>query len=385
MKKIGVLSVYNHNYGSILQAYALQKKINQLGYQCEIIKYKKTNYFKQAVRLFYFPLLRTTVKMKWKKFYCKFFQKEIYQKVLLSREDAFDNFIDQNMTFSEVYSGRKNLINATENYSGFILGSDQVWNPMNLGGDFYTMSFIPDNKMKIAYAPSFGVSEIPSGQKRKTRNYLSRINYISVRESDGVKIVNEMIGRKVPQVVDPTILIDRSVWDEIRGNEAIIKEKYIFCYFISANPEYRDFATRLSQKVKMKIVSIPHVDEYVKADVDFGDIVPENIGPAQFVNLISNAEYVCTDSFHGTVFSTLYEIPFFVFSRYSGEGKDSTNSRLYSFLKTIDMETRLYSGKSEVEDKDLALIDFYQSKINLEKLKKKSEDYLTTAIANIKE
>ena len=385
MKKIGLLSVYNHNYGSILQAYALQKKLSQLGYQSEIIKYKKTNYLKQAARLLYFPLLKATVKMKWKKIYCQLFQKEVYQKVLLSREGAFNNFINQNMIFSKLYSGRKKLIDATEKYSAFVLGSDQVWNPMNLGGDFYTMSFVPDNKIKITYAPSFGVSEIPSRQKRKTRNYLSRINYISVRESDGIQIVNEMIGRKVPQVVDPTILIDRSVWDEIRGNEAIIKEKYVFCYFISTNPEYRDFATRLAQKAKMKIVSIPHVDEYVKADVDFGDIVPENIGPAQFVNLISNAEYVCTDSFHGTVFSTLYDIPFFVFSRYSGEGKDSTNSRLYSFLKTIDMEDRLYSGKSEVEDEDLDSIDFSQAKINLEKLKKKSENYLVTAIANIKE
>ncbi len=385
MKKIGILSVYNHNYGSVLQAYALQKRLEQLGYNTEIIRYRKTNYVKQAMRLLYFPLLKATVKMKWKKIYCKVFQKNIYEYILVSRESAFTEFIKKNLTFSEVYCGKKALEKATQKYIGFVLGSDQVWNPMNLGGDFYTMMFIPDSKVKITYAPSFGVARIPSAQIEKTKKYLSRIDYISVRETDGIRIVGELTGRKVPQVVDPTILIDRAVWDELKGKEKLIKEKYIFCYFISTNATYRNFAKRLSRKTLLKIVSIPHVDEFVRADVDFGDIVPEGVGPAQFVNLISNAEYVCTDSFHGTVFSTLYEVPFFTFSRYSGDGKDSTNSRLYSFLKLIDMEERLYSGEADITDKDLRVINFEKAKKNLDSLRKNSEDYLSDAFKAIKD
>src|SRR5690606_10283304 len=124
--------------------------------------------------------------------------------VLVSREKAFSEFIQENMCFSKVYSGRAALIEGTKNYDCFVLGSDQVWNPMNLGGDFYTMTFVPDDKIKITYAPSFGVSHIPKGQKKQTQDYLKRIDFISVRETDGKRIVKELTNRDVQQVVDPT-------------------------------------------------------------------------------------------------------------------------------------------------------------------------------------
>lgn len=382
MKKIGLLSVYNHNYGSILQAYAMQTVLNNTGSQVEILYYKKTNIFKQAVRLLYLPLLKATLKMKWKTIYCRLFQKETFKKILVSREDAFSQFIHDNMRFSQVYAGREALIAGTKNYDCFVLGSDQVWNPMNLGGDFYTMTFIPDDKVKITYAPSFGVAEIPDRQKAQTKKYLQRIEYISVRESDGVRIVKELTGRDVQQVVDPTILVDKVVWDEKKGNR-LLKENYILCYFISANPAYRAFAQKLAKKTGLKLAVIPHVDEFVKADQNFGDIVPERVGPFQFINLISNATYVCTDSFHGSVFSTLYERPFFTFSRYSGDGADSTNSRLYSYLKLIAMENRMYQADHEITEVDLTAPDFTVAKENLERMRKESEKYLFGALDSV--
>lgn len=382
MKKIGLLSVYNHNYGSILQAYAMQTVLKDAGNQVEILLYKKTNVVRQAMRLLYIPLLKATVKMKWKTLYCRFFQKETFNTVLASREAAFTEFIHDNMEFSQIYAGREALIEGTKDYDCFVLGSDQVWNPMNLGGDFYTMTFIPDDKVKITYAPSFGVSEIPDSQKAKTKQYLQRIDYISVRESDGVRIVKELTGRDVQQVVDPTILVDRTVWDEKKGNR-IIDDDYIFCYFISANPAYRAFAKRLAEKTGQKLVVIPHVDEFVKADQGFGDIIPKGVGPLQFVNLISNASYVCTDSFHGSVFSTLYERPFFTFSRYSGDGADSTNSRLYSYLKLIEMEDRMYQANHEIAESDLLMPDFTIAKANLEKMRKESSKYLFDALNSV--
>ena len=379
MKRIGILSVYNHNYGSILQAYALQTVIRDAGNDSEIILYKKTNMIKQAKRLLYYPLLKAAIKMKWKSLYCRLCWSDIYKTILVSREIAFSEFIHDNMSFSQIYAGRKALIDGTKNYDCFVLGSDQVWNPMNLGGDFYTMTFIPDDKIKIAYAPSFGVANIPKNQKRQTSEYLKRIDYISVRESDGVRIVRELTGRQVQQVVDPTILIDRTVWDKKRGVR-LIQEDYIFCYFISANSAYRHFALQLAQKTGLKIVVLPHVDEFVQADQGFGDIVPEGVGPLQFVNLVSYASYVCTDSFHGSVFSTLYERPFFTFSRYASDGADSTNSRLCSYLNLIGMENRMYRADYVLKDKDLDIPDFTEAKIILEKMRKKSEDYLFGAL-----
>lgn len=377
--KIGVLSVQNHNYGSILQAYALQYYLRKLGHDAEIIRYKKTNYLKQAIRLLYFPLLRATVNAKWKNIYCKFFKRQVYKKVLVTREKTFAEFVKNNIYFSRLYIGRRDLIASTDEYDCFVLGSDQVWNPMNLGGDFFTMTFIPDNINKITYAPSFGVSTIPRSQKNKTALYLKRINHLSVREAAGINIVKELTGRKAIQVVDPTILAGRELWDKTK-KESIIKEKYIFCYFISTNTNYREFAKQLSHKTGYKLVTIPHIDEYVEADDNYGDIVPESVGPLEFVNLISNAQYVCTDSFHGTVFSVMYEIPFFTFSRYSIETTDSTNSRLNSFLDMISMMDRLRNETDTVSDEDLCRMDFSNAKKELEINREKSIQYLKHAL-----
>ncbi len=378
-KKIGLLSVYNHNYGSILQAYALQSVLRSMGHSTEIILYKKTNYLKQAKRLLYFPLLKATVKMRWKSLYCKMFQKDIYINELVTREVAFSKFVAENLFFSKMYRGRENLVAASRNYDCFVLGSDQVWNPMNLGGDFYTMTFIPDDIKKITYAPSFGVERIQDNQIKKTADYLNRIDYISVREDVGCKIIKDLTKRDVPMVVDPTILMEREKWDEILG-ERIVPEDYIFCYFISQIEAYRKFAKKLAGKTGLTIVTIPHVDEYVKSDVGLGDLPLRSIGPKEFINLISNARYVCTDSFHGTVFSTLYQKTFFTFSRYVGDDVNSTNSRLYSFLKLIGIENRLYQGDGEIDERDLKDIDFKHANSTLAALREKSIKYLEDAL-----
>lgn len=379
MKKIAMISVHNHNYGSILQAYALQQVLIRMEYDVKIILYKKTNIFKQALRLFYIPLLKANVKMKYKSFYCKLFNRKVYQDILVPREKAFIDFISNNMNFSKTYVGRKNLIAGCANYDAFVLGSDQVWNPMNLGADFFTMTFIPDGKLKVTYAPSFGVSEIPKYQRKKTSYYLKRISHISVREVSGEKIVKSLTGRDVPVVLDPTMLLPREIWDEAKG-EPIVKEPYILCYFISAIPSHRKFAKELSHKTKCKIVTIPHVDEYVKADDGFGDIVPKEVGPLEFVNLISNAEYVCTDSFHGTVFSILYEKKFFTFNRFISNGKVSTNSRLYSILQLLKLEYRLRDSSKKIMENDLNPIDYCIPYKHLSDLRESSKDYLKMAL-----
>lgn len=308
MKKIGVLAVRTHNYGSLLQTYALQKVLDNMGYQNEIILYKKTNYAKQALRLLNIPLLKQTLAKVEKKIITKTKHKEL-ESLFSGRTEAFDSFIKRYLRFSKVYVGRNELINGTKEYDGFVLGSDQVWNPMNYGADFFSMSFIPDSIRKIAYSPSFGVSEIPDYQKKKTAKFISRIDYLSVREVSGQKLIKELSGRDAKIVVDPTILLERKYWDAFRG-EALIDEPYIMCYFLGSNPNHRIFAQNLQKLTNYKIVCLPHMDEIVESDFDFGDYVPPSVGPEQFVNLISNAAFVCTDSFHGTVFSILYHKTF---------------------------------------------------------------------------
>lgn len=377
MKKIGILAVKTHNYGSLLQTYALQKVIDNLGYENEIIEYKKTNMLKQALRLFNLPLLRQTLAKVYKKIYVRFFKSEL-KGLFNDRTSAFNEFT-RNLRFSKLFVGRKALEEGASQYEAFVLGSDQVWNPMNYGGDFFTMSFVPKGIKKIAYAPSFGVSTIPIHQKKGTIRYLSGIDYLSVREISGQKLIRDLTGKEAKVVVDPTILLDRKYWDEIIGNR-IIKKPYIMCYFLGSNPNHRKFANSLKKITGYEIVTLPHMDAIVKSDFGFGDIIPRHIGPKEFVNLIRYASFVCTDSFHGTVFSILYKRNFYTFDRYLFSTGDSTNSRLNSILAITGLENRKIDSSQEITNDMLVPIDYSNLNERLEILRADSMQFLQNAL-----
>jgi len=154
------------------------------------------------------------------------------------------------------------------------------------------------------------------------------------------------------------------------------------CYFISTIPSHREFAKKLAEKTGLKIVTIPYVDEYTKVDEKFGDIVPK-AGPLQFVNLISNAEYVCTDSFHGTIFSILYGRTFFTFRRYAEDVKDSTNSRLSSILHLLGLEQRMFDSADNLDENLLRPVNYVKPNKLLEQLRKESQAYLENALREI--
>lgn len=375
MKKVGLVSVRNYNYGSILQAFALQKVLDSMNIDNEIIYYIKKSYGKQVLRIFNKPLLIAKCKDVYKKIYGKYINREIGY-ILSKREKAFKEFINDNLRFSEPYIGRKSLDDNAKNYKAFILGSDQVWNPMNLGSDYYTLTFIPDEIMKITYASSFGVSIIPNTQISKTKEYLSRIQYISVREDSGSNIINELIGRQVPVVVDPTLLFDSNQWDSFILDSKLEDDDYIFCYFVGANREHREAVKKLKEITGCKVILIPHVDEIVKEDIDLSNDCYSNVGPSEFINLIKHAKYVCTDSFHASIFSIHYKKKFFVFNRFNSNSKHSMNTRLGSLLGALDLNRRFVSERNDLKEWYDEEIDYSKVHDNLINLRKKSQDYL---------
>ena len=204
-----------------------------------------------------------------------------------------------------------------------------------------------------------------------------------MRETSGQKLIKNLIGRDVPVVADPTILANRRIWDDLKGDR-LIKKDYIMCYFLGNNPNHRKLAEELSKKTGLPIVTLPHGDEIVKADFGFGEIKPRGVGPAEFVNLINNAKYVCTDSFHGTVFSILYKRQFMVFNRYTADvnGKSSTNSRLSSLLNLLGLENRLYDSNKGLKQDMFEPINFETAHKNIEKLREQSLAYLKNALSD---
>ncbi|MDO4308533.1 MAG: polysaccharide pyruvyl transferase family protein [Eubacteriales bacterium] len=388
MKKTAIVSCYfQHNYGSMLQAYATQMALDKLGYENETIDISGFNTEIKKAKLLYFAkasltsdILLSKIGMA-KNVLKKKFSKNQYASNSKVRATKFDAFSKMYFRLSEKYSSKAELgEKCVEKYSGVLVGSDQLWLPGNIAADYYTLNFVPESVNTIAYATSFGQSSLPKDSAKKASIFLKRIKYIGVREESGQKLVKELSGRNVPVVCDPTLLFTGDEWLSIQEKEPLVKKPYILCYFLGNNLPHREFAKRLREATGYKIVALTHLDEYVKSDEGYADETPYDIDPADFLNLVRNASFVCTDSFHCTVFSILYGRKFFTFHRYSKNTRQSTNSRLDTLFNLTGIEGRMMSGNEDIEACINAEIDFSTVYKKIEKIRKQSYNYLIDAL-----
>lgn len=383
-KKIALAINYDyHDYGGMLQAFATQRVLLKIGVASEAINFdslkndikkRKWKYFLSNV--FDVSIVKEKAKVIEKSLKQKL-NKSLRQKLTL-RDAAFDRFCQSNFDVSRRFTDWSDLSVACNEYDAVLVGSDQLWLPSNVMADYYTLNFAPDRVNKIAYATSFGIGEIPAKYENVYARFLSRINHLSAREISGKSIIKKLVGRDVPLVCDPAMLLDLNGWNEV-VSERIVHEKYIFCYFMGDNPDQRDFVKRLAQKTGCKVVALLHLDQYIPADESYVDYAPYDISPADFVSLIKHADYVCTDSFHGTVFSINYSKSFFTFKRFNTKASLSTNTRIISLLKTVDLMNRLYEGNESVDiDIDINNWDCIQQKVT--EFRKNSLHYLKNAL-----
>lgn len=381
MKKIGLCIVYkNWNYGSILQSYATLLKLRSLGVDYEIIRYEREKnlkfYITSIPRLINRDMRYSKIR-RLKKILGKKRNKEFAKNDKI-RAGVFSEFTGRNFNnFSDIIRKYNVLCNYAKKFDSVLVGSDQLWLPSGLETNFFNLMFVPENINKIAYAASFGVSKIPFYQKKRTIEYLNRIDHISVREHSGSKLIKNLTDRDVPVIVDPTLAITKQMWDDNIPNYRKISEEYIFCYFLGNNPKHRDEARKLSRKTGLKIVTLRHMDEFVESDEKFGDYAPYDVGPAEFVNLIRNASYICTDSFHGSVFSIINHKKFISFNRYGDNSKNSRNSRLDSLFAQLGLERRF---KGNIYENMMEPIDYETVDKNLDRLRKFAGNYLADAL-----
>lgn len=391
-KKIGIVSCYfQHNYGSMLQAYATQLILDQLNYDCETIDITGFNKEIRQAKAKYFIKASLTSNILMYKFGRA--KSMLMKKVLNSeyshfskqRDQLFDVFSRKYFRMSERFSTKAELgKNCEARYSAIIVGSDQLWLPANIAADYYTLGFVPDTVNSIAYATSFGQSSLPPDSSKKAALFLKKIRHISVREESGQLLVKKLSGRNVPVVCDPTLLFTGEEWMDIQQEDALEKEPYILCYFLGRNPIHRNFARKLKQETNCKIIALPHLDEYVRADENYADEKRYDIAPSDFLNLVRNAEYVCTDSFHCTVFSILYQRNFFVFRRYPQKTRHSTNSRIDSLFHVLGISDRLLSGEEAISDCLHLAINYQEVHKRIDVLRKKSLEYLLNSLRDEK-
>lgn len=386
MKKIALVTCYfQHNYGSQLQALATQMIFDKLGLENETIRIDglkpeinkaKYKYFLSKI----FDLNTVRDKMATVRKQMAKRTNPVYARNLAARDRIFSHFAETKFTLSELYTSKSELGKNAHSYRAFVVGSDQLWLPSNISADYYTLNFVPEEVKKIAYATSFGVSQLPYKQAEMAKKFLNRLNAIFVRETSGQKLIKQLTGKEVPLVCDPTLLFTAEEWNKQAPATRRIKGNYILCYFLGNNPEQRSFAKRLAAALNCKIVQLPNLDEYIKSDEGFADYPLYDVSPLDFIALIRDAQFVLTDSFHCTIFSTLFEKPFFSFRRYNNDSLVSTNSRIYSLLDTFGIPERLLRGNEEISQCTKMQIDFTQVHQNIDLLRQKSIGYLTQAL-----
>ena len=386
MSKVGLAVCYDtKNFGSQLQVLATVKKVEECGCEAEIIRYNKkitpTFIIQTIPRLFNVSFLKS--KLSGSERDKKLKQKPELMVQVKQRNQRFDEFVEEYFSeyFSEPYNGWETLVKkCATNYDKFLCGSDQLWLPNNLGSHFYTLEFASSNKPKIAYATSFGVSQIPEKQKKATAKYLNRFQYLSTREIAGQKIIQELTGKKASVVCDPTLLFNAKGWAQMLPERKIIEEPYVFCYFLGTNEEHRDAANEFKRMTGLKLVTCPYLDNFVEKDQQFGDIQIFDMDAADFVNLIRHAEYILTDSFHGSVFSILHHKKFMSFFGFLA-GANSRNSRIDSLCTLLNLSDRRYNGNVMNVVNDIQYSDVEKK---LENLRASSIEYLQKALKSEK-
>lgn len=343
-KRIGIISYFNYyNYGSMLQGFALQRFISGMSdsINCEIINYKNLPTGKASKS--------GLIKIRLKRFFFYFTHlKEVrckakYASKLALRNIEFDAFLKSYTNVTETfYRTKQQLMDNPPVYDIYVTGSDQTWSPIVSGGYASTPMFLDFaliGSKKAAYAPCVGVNSFTPEQEAFLKEKLTDYAMISCREVKGASLLHKITGRDVPAVIDPTLLITGDQWREIMV-KPLLKQPYIFCYFLGDRQYYRDFANQLSKQTGLPILYIP---------VNWREFTNDenriwNAGPREFVGLIEGASIVCTDSFHGVAFSSNLNKNFYAFVKHEGSANAGDNSRLFDYLNRIGLTDRLLTS-----------------------------------------
>lgn len=378
--KIAILTQPLHdNYGGLLQAYALKETLKTLGHNPIIVNRHGagSNPIRRELSKLKNKLLLRPARLNQ---YLNYSQRALISERTLSFRTKYIPELSELITTNK---GMKSLL--LQNIDAFIVGSDQCWRPRYSPCiTNYFLDFIKEqNKIKrIAYAASFGTAEweFNKQQTQKCKNLISLFDAISVREDDGVTLVKDYLGRNdAIHVLDPTMLLDITNYNNITENEKIGKSKgNLKVYILDKSPEKETFIQKTASKLNLKPFEVmPKLRLKQEVVNDQNAKYFQYPCPSQWLKGFQDAEFVITDSFHGTVFSILYNKPFIVLGN-----KRRGMSRFTSLLKMFGLENRLVLELEEKITSQLLSQEINWGNVNeiLEKERNKALNFLVKSL-----
>lgn len=330
---VGILTFHRAaNYGAVLQCYALQKALNKLEIDNEVIDYRCS-----YIQRHYSPIPSVSF-MHLRRFIYELCEAQIKFKVRLQ----FDEFLRENLRLSDS-ANKSQMKSFCSKYNTIITGSDQVWNLAITGGDTtYLLDFSPKGCRKISYAASIGPQNIKDKYIKIMQPFLQQYDVISVREVAAINAIQQMTGRMPNVDADPTVLLDISEWKDLVTKSKLKKGKFVFLYLMQDSPELVQMAKALAQKQQLVIYSILMMDSKEKIGIDMRGSSVED-----FLYLIHNAEFVCTNSYHGLMFSIRFHKKFF-WAYQSGE--NMSNPRFDMLIQQYGIECRRVAPKQKIRE-----------------------------------
>ncbi len=350
MKEVGIATFhFADNYGAVLQCYALQKVINRFeGVHAKIIDYRP-------------PEFR----------YAKVWTSEREKLLFQKKRQSFEHFLVQHC---ELSPQRVSVITGEEcDYC--CVGSDQIWNPTHVFEEYFLPN-VSSNICKIAYAPSIGCSVADAKSKESVfAKYLPSFKAISLREKEHVEYLSDIAGKKCECVLDPTLLLNPEDYFPILSRKTVGEEEpYLLFYWLKNDRELfrgMELANSIARKFNLKIL---HSVVGAKESMFYqGGECIYYTGIEEFLWYIKNASFVVTNSYHGTIFSLQFEVPFYSFV------VKSMMSRFSTLMSYCDLKDRVVTKLIRIGDvsKD---IDYKRMKIEIFRHRAESIDYLKKAL-----
>ena len=348
MKINGILTFQRaHNHGALLQAFATQSLIKDLGQKSELIDYRNIGtpeFYKEQ---------STTKRLKFKSLIAHKIRGFFLDRIIIKQNEVYESFQDTYLIYSKLkYSTRLDLINSNieENYSMIIAGSDQIWNTdISLNDSSYFLDFISESNKKVAFAASFGRMSLHNSNKDYLLNQIKKIKHLSVREKEGANIINKGVGIVPFVCLDPTLILNSLVWEEYMIKPRL-NYKYILCFVIGNFSHFTDQACKkVGKDMNLPIVMVNNygIINRLNKNYKFND----KLSPFELLGLIKDAELVITTSFHGTAFAINFNKEFYALPTSLKSKSSERNSRITNVLEKFNIADRYIKDLNDLNKK----------------------------------
>lgn len=359
-----------HNYGAMLQAYALATAVNNLGYRCEVLDYRFPYIDKWSGILTWKDLIQKNNPFLGT---AKWFNRILhgFYKNQTPAQRKFNSFMRQQMPLSFTTYFTADQIRKSR-FDVVIFGSDQIWNSKLTNGVAleYFGACLDTNKTRlVAYAASCGKSALPEDEKEQLLPLLQRFSAIGIREDEFTRFLRCDYGLEAQTVIDPVLLLTKEEWDRLlRRTPPVVKEPYLLVYAFDVGEDIYNLARRIAAQRGLRLVSVGYSRNEALSDM----LQLTDCGPMEFLRLVRNADFVCTSSFHGEAFSIIFQRNFYCV------GHPEYSLRNISLLREMRLTDRLVQSENDVVE----IIDCCFDEVNalLEEQRTKAKQFLYNAI-----